>query len=432
MKRLAVTGIVLIALLVGGAQAAGELTLTVVSQTNSTITLGWTPQPGYGYLFSVNDVLVSRTNDASRSSVKFSKVTNGVYEVAVIVKGATGVYPTAPPPPPPPKNQCEDSLDNDGDGKIDYPDDPGCTGLTDNDETDPAPPPPTGCATSTPNVPDGPDGNGGCFPGTANTGPNAPQSTMATYTGPCNITVANTVIDSKVVRCDIVVNASGLVIKNSYVFGAVHGDGPTFRIEDSLIDGATSNGYACINCGVDNDNFTILRTEIIHTNRGAYCSSNCVIQDSYVHGTNLEPVASNMAHASGIRQEQGTTLRHNTISCDFKGPFVNSEIGCSADLTGYPDFAPIKNNPIDRNLFVANTAGNAFCAYGGATNGKPFSSDPTNATNIKFTNNVFQKGTGGHPGPCGDFGAVADFNGSRTGNVFTGNKYDDGTTVVPG
>jgi hypothetical protein len=36
-----------------------------------------------------------------------------------------------------PSYQCSDGLDNDGDGKIDYPSDPGCTSSTDNDETDP-------------------------------------------------------------------------------------------------------------------------------------------------------------------------------------------------------------------------------------------------------------------------------------------------------
>jgi hypothetical protein len=36
-------------------------------------------------------------------------------------------------------NQCDDGVDNDGDGKIDYPNDPGCTSPTDNDETDTCP-----------------------------------------------------------------------------------------------------------------------------------------------------------------------------------------------------------------------------------------------------------------------------------------------------
>jgi hypothetical protein len=37
---------------------------------------------------------------------------------------------------------CSDKIDNDGDGKIDAPADPGCSSATDTDETDPPPPPP--------------------------------------------------------------------------------------------------------------------------------------------------------------------------------------------------------------------------------------------------------------------------------------------------
>ena len=39
--------------------------------------------------------------------------------------------------------QCSDGLDNDSDGKTDFPDDPGCSSAVDNDETDPPPPPPS-------------------------------------------------------------------------------------------------------------------------------------------------------------------------------------------------------------------------------------------------------------------------------------------------
>jgi hypothetical protein len=39
------------------------------------------------------------------------------------------------------KGECNDGKDNDGDGKIDYPDDPGCSGIDDTSEGD-APPPP--------------------------------------------------------------------------------------------------------------------------------------------------------------------------------------------------------------------------------------------------------------------------------------------------
>ncbi|MGQ0620374.1 MAG: OmpA family protein [Panacagrimonas sp.] len=52
--------------------------------------------------------------------------------------------PVPPPPPPaepvavvPPPAVCSDTLDNDGDGLIDFPADPGCTAADDGDETDP-------------------------------------------------------------------------------------------------------------------------------------------------------------------------------------------------------------------------------------------------------------------------------------------------------
>jgi expansin len=51
-------------------------------------------------------------------------------------------FPAVGTPPPPPK-ACADGADNDGDGRVDYPADPGCSALDDNDETDTAPPPAT-------------------------------------------------------------------------------------------------------------------------------------------------------------------------------------------------------------------------------------------------------------------------------------------------
>jgi len=45
-------------------------------------------------------------------------------------------------PPPPSAPQCSDGIDNDGDGLVDYPADPGCSSATDDDEANAAPPPP--------------------------------------------------------------------------------------------------------------------------------------------------------------------------------------------------------------------------------------------------------------------------------------------------
>jgi outer membrane protein OmpA-like peptidoglycan-associated protein len=54
-----------------------------------------------------------------------------------------GLRPVAPAPPPPldvvaPVAICSDGQDNDGDGQIDFPSDPGCAAPDDGDETDPA------------------------------------------------------------------------------------------------------------------------------------------------------------------------------------------------------------------------------------------------------------------------------------------------------
>ncbi|MGQ0536767.1 MAG: Kelch repeat-containing protein [Methanobacteriota archaeon] len=50
--------------------------------------------------------------------------------------------PDGPPPPPPPPSQCSDGVDNDLDGRTDYPSDPDCTSAADNDESGGVPPPP--------------------------------------------------------------------------------------------------------------------------------------------------------------------------------------------------------------------------------------------------------------------------------------------------
>ena len=286
------------------------------------------------------------------------------------------------------------------------------------------PPPATGtCAVSTPHVPGGPDGMGGCWPGLANTGFPIDKK-LSPYTGPCTITTPNTVIDAKVVDCQILVRADNLTIRNSLLRGGVSGmesNGASFTIEDSKLE----NGV-CVNCSVDGWNFTIKRTEINGSNRAAYCMHVCRIENSWLHGTALDP--NSEWHASAVRAEQYASLYHNVLACDWTGPFNNDELGCSADMSGYPDFAPIHHNTIDSNLFAANPIGLGFCAYGGGTATKPYSGDPLNATYIVFKNNVFQRGSNGK---CGTWGAITDFAVGRTGNQWTGNKWSDGATVNP-
>lgn len=95
-------------LVASGSSALGDLDVKLVSQTSTTITLGWTPQGKFGYLFFNkcdnnfdNCTLVSRTNDSTKNTVKFSKGAER-YKVSVITEGNNGGYPPVTPPPPPP------------------------------------------------------------------------------------------------------------------------------------------------------------------------------------------------------------------------------------------------------------------------------------------------------------------------------------------
>jgi hypothetical protein len=275
------------------------------------------------------------------------------------------------------------------------------------------------------NTPGGADPFGGCFPGPDNTG--VPDDvTLTTYTGPCTITLHDTVIDAKIINCDLAVQTTGVIIRRSQLnwnIEAPEDSDTSFRVEDTFVD-ASPSGPEPVR-GIGSDNFEVVRTEVVGGYGGIYCRRNCTVEDSWIHGTELDP--NSESHASAIRVEQGSTLVHNSISCDWT-LLTNDEIGCSADLTGYPDFAPMTRNTVDGNLFVANPQGLGFCAYGGGTGGKPYSSDPTNATDIVFRNNVFQRGANGK---CGTYGPVTDFVAGRTGNVWENNRWSDGNVVPP-
>lgn len=365
MRRLlAIAALVSVVLVAGGA-AADTFAVNIVTQNNTTITLGWTAQPGYGYLFSADGTLVSRTNDPARTSVKFAKNAAASYDVDVIVKGANG-HCCVIQPPPPPKNQCEDSIDNDGDGKIDFPADPGCSSATDNDETDaPPPPPPTG------------------FPNASNTGVPA-GTTLTAYTGPGNVTTANTVITGKTIGC-ISVSAPGVVIRNSKISCA--GDAITvsdkvststvLTVEDTEIDCKNTNGT-----GVNEADFTLRRVNIHGCENGLDMNQNVLIEDSYIH----DLYNSSAAHADGIQFGTGhwngssyvcgtgcvnnITIRHNTIY----GMGADGSFGTSAIIDH--SFGPNTNILIDSNL-LAGGAATIYCSIG------------FTGTNYRVTNNSF-------------------------------------------
>lgn len=274
-----------------------------------------------------------------------------------------------------------------------------------------------GC-TGAKHTPGGPDGAGGCWPGPLNTG--VPVGTVLTvYTDPCTITMADTVIDSKTVNCDLIIRASNVQIRKSKINGFItSGDdktsGYSFTVSDSEIN-ASPNGPRAVTA-VGEVNFTVIRSHVYGGNRSAHCWYMCDISDSYFHGQDKD--VTGQWHESGIRTSEGANLVHNSIGCD--APDVEPDAGCSADITSYGDFGIVQNNTIDNNLLLASPGG--YCIYGGSVPSKQF----PHANHIVYTNNVWQRGPNGK---CGSFGPVTNFDPAEPGNVWTNNKWDDGTVL---
>ena len=95
--------------------------------------------------------------------------------------------------------------------------------------------------------------------------------------------------------------------------------------------------------------------------------------------------------------------------------------GCTGDINLLGNFGIIHGVTITNNKLGA-TPNLSYCTFGGSS-GNGFGPQ---AHDIVYRGNVFERGT---TGKCGQYGAVTDFNHTRPGNVWTGNKYDDGTPV---
>jgi uncharacterized protein YkwD len=116
---------------------------------------GWGENIAYGYQ-TADAVMQGWLNSAGhRANIQDARFrTIGVGSAAsstgqLYWAQAFGTQSGSPPPPPPPPATyaCSNGKDDDGDGKVDYPADPGCASTTDNDEYNAPPPPPPPPAT---------------------------------------------------------------------------------------------------------------------------------------------------------------------------------------------------------------------------------------------------------------------------------------------
>ena len=284
----------------------------------------------------------------------------------------------------------------------------------------PTPTPSSSPTTPTP-TPTTPPSTG--FPDASNTGP---TGTLTAYTGPCTITTAGTVIDSKVINCvPLQISTIGVVVKNSKINGAVRvgvqddynpatvsdpeGDDPIrVTILDSEIDAtaAAGSGFRPISFS-----HYIVRNSYLHGGgSGAECHNACTIEDSYVHGFG--------EHSSGMRILRNGTLRGNTIWCE---PNPNSDDdgdgvpdvdgGCSGNLTMYEEFGVPHHNLVERNYFPAGWFWFSL-KFNGNDNG-----------NIRIVGNTFgikKPGAG-----------LADGWDVKATNLWSGNTFTNGGVASP-
>jgi hypothetical protein len=256
----------------------------------------------------------------------------------------------------------------------------------------------------------------GSWPGPGNTG--VPAGTVLTkYDGPCSIDAVTTLDSVDASACpSIDIRVKNVVITNS-LLPRLDVDDPAGSVDVS--DSTVRAGNTSLSA-VSGYNIVATRIDATGGQHTFGCESNCTVVDSWLHDQ-YNPDGESY-HNNAFLTNGGSTMvvRHNTLHCTA---IVNAnDGGCTADLSLFGDFSPVSDVLIDNNLFKANASSISFCAYGGYIPGKPY---PI-STNVRFLNNVFERGVNGM---CGTFGPVTSFLPSATGNEWSGNVWDDGTAL---
>jgi hypothetical protein len=305
------------------------------------------------------------------------------------------------------------------------PTDPGPTDPTPTDPTptDPTPtdPTPTDPTPTDPTPTDPtPSEPAGSWPGADNTGVPA-GTTLTRYPGPCTITRPTSITGVDATSCGaILVRSPGVVISNSLLprVDATEGGDDAVTLTDSTV-----RGGSWVDGAIWGYNITATRVEVTGAQHSFHCADHCTVTDSWLHDQ-YNPAGQSF-HNNAFISNGGNAMvvRHNTLACT---PQVNStDGGCTADLSLFGDFEPIRDVRIEGNLFVANSTGISYCLHAGYNPGKPYGGNPTG---VQVVDNVFQRGTNGK---CGVWGAVTSFLSSGTGNAWSGNTWDDGTALRP-
>lgn len=263
-----------------------------------------------------------------------------------------------------------------------------------------------------------PSAGQGAFPNASNTGVPA-GVTLSPYAGPMTVTTPGTVIEGKLVKGDLLIQADDVTVTKSRIEGRLSSDaGGSVTVEDSEIDGGDQEMFPSVSFS----DITLRRVDVTGGQHSVQCSENCTVVDSWLHDQYLP--AHSAGHVNAFISNGGThmVLRHNTLHCTV--PLTPQDGGCTADLSLFGDFGPISDVTVDHNLFKSNNVSMSYCTQAGYSPGKPYGSHPAG---VRYTNNVFERGGNGK---CGVYGPVTSFL-DTDGNTWTGNTWQDGKPVPP-
>jgi len=233
------------------------------------------------------------------------------------------------------------------------------------------------------------------------------------------VTADGTVVSGLSVSGTLQINADNVTVKNVKVttggnFGIslTHTAGVT--IANSTISGQNATtgrvSYAIDDVYGDSTGTTI-KANNISDFRTAVQISTGLADGNYIHDPGFAPGD----HTNGFYVGGGTqplTIQNNTI---FDSLGQTDAINLDAATPG--PAAPVANKTIRNNLL----AGGSYTIYAGAPSGSPTS-------NIVITGNRF--GQNYYP-QSGQYGPVAYFNPTGTGNTWTGNIWDTTAKTVP-
>jgi hypothetical protein len=260
-------------------------------------------------------------------------------------------------------------------------------------------------------------------PGEDNTGV-PPGTELEPYAGPCTLveTAVLSGVDATGVCPAIVVQAPDVLIEDSRVprveSTATQVDA-SYSVE--VVDSEVVAG-AWIGGAIWGSNLTVRRVEVTGGQHSVHCGSHCLVEDSWLHDQHNPD--GEAAHNNAFITNGGIDMvvRHNTLHCT---PTLNATGGgCTADLSLFGDFEPVRDVLVEGNLFKANASSVPYCAFGGDAPGKPY----PQATGVVFRDNVFERGTNG---TCGVYGPVTSFDPTAPGNVWEDNTWDDGSPLAP-